>query len=284
MAQDPRRRQRKLVRKAAKRKTRRSANDKQRAQTGRPPEAAAPTDHPLWSKPGPAGYLRVKDDQWAYVPQPPEPEGPAPSADSVLAGLGYRVTRKALNDPEYLRLPEPVRSRLHALQTGGMQEDPQAAIDFLEPLIAQYPRVRQLYNVLQTAYLTLGATDQADRILDETLTLFPDYLFARVGKAIEHLKAGEPDRVDELLGPAHDLHALYPEREVFHAAEVMGFHFVLGWYFVLKEDQSRARACHAILEVLDPGHHETTLIGELLIHPSPLERLREPPFTLPGDR
>ena len=145
----------------------------------------------------------------------------------------------------------------------------------MQPLVEQYPDVPQIYNYLHTAYRVLGDKAGSDRVLTEILMRFPDYLFGRIAYAIECLERGEIERVSEIFAGKYELQLLYPERERFHISEVMGFYTVMAWYFHARGKREQAETYYKLLRQIDPKHHNTRLIKQML-YPSRLRTwLRE---------
>ena len=95
--------------------------------------------------------------------------------------------------------------------------------NLLKPLIEQYPNAPQLYNYLHTAYQKLGDRSNAQRVLQETLERFPDYLFGRIAYATDCLQRGEAEKVPEIFEGKYELKLLYPGRERFHISEALVF-------------------------------------------------------------
>jgi tetratricopeptide (TPR) repeat protein len=129
--------------------------------------------------------------------------------------------------------------------------------------------VPQLYNYLQSAYQLLHDRENAQRVLDEMLERFPDYLFGRIAYARDCLERGDLDKVSEIFEGKFDLKLLYPDRERFHVSEVLNFGSIMAWYFHAKGDHDRAEMYYNILQQIDPKHEMTESIKQLL-HPSPI--------------
>jgi len=81
--------------------------------------------------------------------------------------------------------------------------------------------------------------------------------------------------VSEIFAGKYELQLLYPERERFHISEVMGFYTVMAWYFHARGKREQAETYYKLLRQIDPKHHNTRLIKQML-YPSRLRTwLRE---------
>lgn len=199
--------------------------------------------------------------------------GPEPTAAARRLGQGaqlisYEITDEPLGDTAYDRLPQSVKDELDRLYYL-LRQKPGETIPLLLSLIEQHPEVPQIYNYLHSAYQLLGDRNNAQRIRDEMLERFPDYLFGRITYARDCLEQGDLDKVVEIFEGKYDLKLLYPDRERFHTSEVLNFGYIMAWYFHAKGDRDRAEMYYKILQQIDP-EHETTRVTDRLLHPSPI--------------
>jgi tetratricopeptide (TPR) repeat protein len=186
--------------------------------------------------------------------------------------VSYEISDEPMPEPAYARLPAPVKDQLETLYTEMLLQQPQDALAVLKPLIAQYPDVPKLYNYLHIAYRQLDDQTNAQRVLQETLERFPDYLFGRIAYATDCLQRGEAEKVPAIFDNHYDLQGLYPARERFHISEVLGFCAAMAWYFHSRGEPERAETYYALMRQLDPEHRNTRFI-EGLLHPSRLDTL-----------
>jgi tetratricopeptide (TPR) repeat protein len=214
---------------------------------------------------GPEGfhYMTAFGDTEEYDSVSQDPE-------SQLLKLNYTISHEPVTDPAYERLPDSVRDQLETIHNMLLRE-PKEAMALLQPLIEKYPEVPQLYNYLHVIYQKLRDRDNAQRVLQETLERFPDYLFGRIAYAIDCLQRGKPEKVPEILDNKYELKLLYPKRERFHISEVLGFYSLLAWYFHTQGEHARAETYYKLLQQLDPEHPNTRFIKQLL-YPSWLRR------------
>lgn len=186
--------------------------------------------------------------------------------------LSYEVTNEPLPELGYDRLPEPVKDELERLHDEVLLQKPEDAVTVLKTLIERYPDVPQIYNYLHVAYQQLNDRNNAQRILQETLARFPDYLFARIAYANACLQRGEAEKVPAIFNNEYDLQRLYPERTRFHVTEVLSFCATMAQYFHTLGDFERAEMYYKLMDQLDPEHPNTRLIKQRL-YPSQLGTL-----------
>jgi tetratricopeptide (TPR) repeat protein len=209
---------------------------------------------------GPDGfhYMTALDER--------EPVAAARMTGQALQLTNYEISSEPLGDTAYDRLPQSVKDEMEQLYYL-LRKKPRETIPRLLPLIEQHPEVPQLYNYLHSAYQLLHDRENAQRILDEMLARFPDYLFGRLAYARDCLERGDLDKVSEIFEGKFDLKLLYPDRERFHVSEVLNFGAVMAWYFHAKGDHKRAEMYYNLLQQIDPTH-ETTKVTKQLLHPS----------------
>ena len=197
-----------------------------------------------------------------------QPAAGVPMGGHDLQLTGYEITDEPLGDTALARLPNSVKDqadRIYYL----LRSDPKQAVSLSLPLIEQHPEVPQLYNYLLSAYRMLHDQANAQRILDEMLERFPDYLFGRIAYAQNCLERGDLDKVSEIFEGKFDLKLLYPSRERFHTSEVLNFGYIMVWYFDARGDRDVARNYYDLLQKIDPDH-EVTKSAERLLRPSPI--------------
>ena len=198
----------------------------------------------------------------------PESFAATPASDQALQLISYEITDEPLGDTAYAQLPQSVKDELDRLYYL-LRQKPGETIPLLLSLIEQHPEVPQIYNYLHSAYQLLGDRDNAQRIRDEMLERFPDYLFGRLVYAIDCLERGDLDKVVEIFEGKYDLKLLYPDRKRFHISEVLSFNAIMAWYFHAKGDRHRAEMYYKVLKQIDP-EHEATRATDRLLHPSPI--------------
>ncbi len=130
-------------------------------------------------------------------------------------------------------------------------------IDKLTQLIIKYPKVPILKNYLSLAYHFQGKHEKAVEVTNWILAEHPDYLFGKLNQANIHIENGEFDKVPEILGESIELKDLYPDRDLFHFAEVTGFLKVAVRYFSAIDELELAENRHEILRDIAPDHPDT---------------------------
>jgi tetratricopeptide (TPR) repeat protein len=205
-----------------------------------------------------------------YIAQTTGPQLAAglPMGGQDLELTGYEITDEPLGDTALARLPDSVKDEVERIYHL-LRSDPKQAVSLSLPLIEQRPEVPQLYNYLLSAYQMLHDEANAQRVLDEMLERFPDYLFGRIAHARSCLKRGELDKVSEIFEGKFDLKLLYPNRERFHTSEVLNFGYVMVRYFHARGDQEIAENYYDLLQKIDPDH-EVTKSAKRLLRPSPI--------------
>jgi len=141
-----------------------------------------------------------------------------------------------------------------------LEEDPAGCIPELMELCRQYPAVPQFKNYLCVAYQYLGNKEKATEVNDWTMREHPDYLFAKLYKAYEYISINQHKKVLELLGPWLEIKELYPERDIFHAAEILAFYKLAFHYHLAMDNFEIARSQLQMMDTVDPDHPDTKSI------------------------
>ena len=187
------------------------------------------------------------------------------------ASSAHLITYKINDDPPegsaFAKLPESVQEELGHFHKSVLTQ-PRESIPHLLELIEQYPDLPQNYNYLHIAYKLLRDKENAERVLQETLERFPDYLFGRIAQANDCFNRGEIDRIPEIFEGKFDLGMLYPNRKQFHISEMLNFSFVMARYFHAKGNKDQAERYYTVMKQLDPDH-KTTRVIEQILHPKP---------------
>ncbi|HYV91728.1 MAG TPA: DUF1186 domain-containing protein [Chitinophagales bacterium] len=119
-------------------------------------------------------------------------------------------------------------------------------------LAEAYPNIPQVCNLLSVAYGMKGDFERAHQINHDILAKHPDYLFGKINLAREAMNRNEYDKVLQLLGANLELKELYPDRETFHAGEVLAFENLAVEYYCYTGDIEQAKARFEIMWRLDP--------------------------------
>lgn len=134
-------------------------------------------------------------------------------------------------------------------------KNPEKAAKELPDIIARMPQVPQLRNHLFVALRRLGRHDEAFAANDQALKDHPDYVYAILNKAGQHLEKDELDEVEKALGGMPlIITRTFPKRKVFYIGEVFSYYGVLVRFWVSKGDFEAAESFYQVLEELDPEH------------------------------
>ncbi len=168
----------------------------------------------------------------------------------------YEITA----DPEFLNekhniTPELFR-QFESLHQGALKGG-KKIIDRLIQLIEKYPHVPNLKNYLSVAYMNSNQIDKAREVNHWTVKEHPDYLFGKLNLAFEYYNNGEYDKMPEVVGDLMDIQDLYPDRNLFHVAEVTGFNKMAVLYFCAVGNLEAAESRYEIMEALAPDHPDT---------------------------
>lgn len=193
------------------------------------------------------------------------------ASQSVVVST-YEVTDEPILDAAYRRLPDHVKASIQKLHSEA-QIRPRNAISELEALLAQYPRLPQLYNYLAVAYSQIGEDEKVEAIVQAGIQANPDYLFTRLNYAELCLQRKEYAKVAEIFDYKFDLHLLYPKRKRFHISEVVGFMGMIGLYFYETQRRDLAQQYYDVLQKLAPNHPMTRRLKQRLA-PNLIDSLR----------
>ncbi len=138
-------------------------------------------------------------------------------------------------------------------------------IDKLIRLIDKYPKVPLLKNYLSVAYNIRGNYAKAMELNDWIRADHPDYLFGRINEANDCIEKSDYEKVPEILGPALEISQLYPDRKVFHFAEVTNYFKVVIRYYAAIGNLEMAENRLEELKVLAPDEPDTKNTESYLI-------------------
>lgn len=134
----------------------------------------------------------------------------------------------------------------------------------LTDLIVQYPDSPQLKNYLSVAYANNGNYNKAFEVNRRIVTKHPDYLFGKLNLAKEYINKKQFNKVPQVLGEDMEIQALYPNRTLFHLAEITGFYNVVILYLVKIKNFELAENRLEILRKIAPDHPDTEAATDYL--------------------
>ena len=184
---------------------------------------------------------------------------------SQFSKLGLNITTNPdFQDAKFGITPE-LKKLFYPLHLEASDKRNRNIIEKLTNLILKYPKSPQLKNFLSAAYFTQGNEEKAIEVNNWILTEHPDYLFAKINKAFEYFKNAEFDQIPLILGEEMELAQLFPERKLFHLAEVTGYLKVCVFYYCGICDIEKAENRMELLLDLAPDHQDTFSAAQMLL-------------------
>ncbi|RLD42147.1 MAG: hypothetical protein DRI89_08020 [Bacteroidetes bacterium] len=175
--------------------------------------------------------------------------------------LNYEIT----NDPSFMDEQNTMTPELREIQESLFLEifegnGDKKTINKLLKLIEKYPDNPQLKNYLSIAYKNNDNYKKAVEVNHWIEAEHPDYLFGKLNRAAEFYQKGEYEKIPEVLGELMEIKALYPERDLFHLAEVTGFIKIAVLYFIAVDNLEAATSRFEIMQEIAPDHPDTEFV------------------------
>jgi len=177
------------------------------------------------------------------------------SKDKII--LGYQITTDPHFQDERFGITPELSDQLELLYIESSKKNNKKMIEKLTKLIIKYPTVPILKNYLSIVYNDQGNFQKAQELNKWILAEHPDYLFGRLNEANICIENNEPEKVPAILGEALEIKSLYPDREVFHLAEVTGYFKTVIRYLAAIENLELAENRLKLLQKIAPEHHDT---------------------------
>jgi len=175
---------------------------------------------------------------------------------------GYHITTDpSFRDKENAITPD-LKNKMEYLHKKALKGKQSDIPVFLE-LIEKHPRNPQIKNFLSVLYRTIGDIEKSYETNRWILSEHPDYLFGRINLASEYMVTDRIDEVPGILGKNFEIKDLYPDREIFHLAEVTAYFKMAVWYFTAIGDKDNALSRLEIMESIDNEHPDTIAAGEI---------------------
>ncbi|MBF0140974.1 MAG: hypothetical protein HQL74_11925 [Magnetococcales bacterium] len=184
------------------------------------------------------------------------------SGERVVRLMSFEITYDELNDQFNERLahvPEDMEELYRRIE-----QDTHEAIDHMKKLIAQHPDVPTLYNWLCIAYSRVGKHQEAKQVAQTCFQRHPDYLFGRLNFAEILLQEGKLLEAFNILGRTFVLTELEHSRKKFHFSEVLSFYGAVARYLLRLGKLKSAMSFLDILRKVEPDHHITKWLDELI--------------------
>jgi tetratricopeptide (TPR) repeat protein len=190
---------------------------------------------------------------------------------------GYNITTDPRFQNKKYGVTPVLESQMEYLGRESHNQYNKNIIDKLIQLIVDFPTVPILKNYLSVAYNVQGNYEKAREANNWILAEHPEYLFAKLNQANVFMDNGEFEKVTQILGDNMEIKLLYPDRELFHLAEVTSFYKVAIRYFCGTNNLNLAINRMEILKKIAPGHPHTLEAEEILdgAIEEPLERFED---------
>ena len=123
---------------------------------------------------------------------------------------------------------------------------PQPAIEELQALLHEYPKVTQLYGALGQAYLANGQIKESETVLEKALALFPRNVPITIRLAETSMYAGDNKRAHHLLLDLFDVVEPTPDqaRLIAKAANAAGdtadSYYYLSEFYIMNGELSKS--------------------------------------------
>lgn len=150
-------------------------------------------------------------------------------------GEGYKISKECSNQHDF-DSGEQEREYEFLSKLVLEEEDYETAIQVAYEALDKYPDKPAFYNILNFAYTFMEEYKQAEKIIIEACTRFPDYLYTRVHYANLLLSSGREEEILQVFNGKPDLDALYPDRKIFHPGEAAAFYGIMCRYFIAADN------------------------------------------------
>ncbi|MCC5937315.1 MAG: hypothetical protein JJU34_08540 [Lunatimonas sp.] len=171
----------------------------------------------------------------------------------ALIGPPIEWTDEPIETEYGVNLPEGLNDEIvelnQVLKDGPTKRQAQEIRDRLSQLIQEYPHIPNFYNLRYNAIRALDGIEKFRAEVTATLERFPDYFFAKLDLIDAMLVTGEEFDLADVFGGATNLSTIFPNRNLFHASEVIKFHTLMIRYHLHLKQQVKAYAYYT--EVVD---------------------------------
>ena len=150
-----------------------------------------------------------------------------------------------------------------------------AGIKKIERLIARYPKVPVLKNLLSVLYSNLGQNSKASEISRRIVKEHPDYLYGKLNVANEYFHKGDLEKMIEVLGGT-ELTQVFPERDVFHVSEVTSFYSLMVKYYAAIKELDMASEVYGFIKDFNSVENEIEIAGDYLLEAKMQDTSGEP--------
>ncbi len=141
----------------------------------------------------------------------------------------YTITDKPLRSEHYTQAEIDTIERF-----GQLAHKPKIRkelIPQLEKAIKEYPHLPSLKNYLYIFYSKNEQKEKAIELMYQTLAEHPDYFFGKITLACHYITTNELDKIESVVVEIGNIHAMAPEKKVYHITEVVGYiRFIIEYY------------------------------------------------------
>lgn len=185
-------------------------------------------------------------------------------SEAAKVGLtlrSFKVTLEPIPDPAVEALSKAEQKQIDRISRA-MYDDPAALDDQLVALVAKHPHIPMLRNHLACALNARGEHERAAEVNEETVRLFPDYIFGFANHVMTLMAYDDLDAARALLetgprGPLLFVGAFAPERTVFHVTEILCYCGMVGHYLLATDRLEAAKVQLQMMESVLPDHPQT---------------------------
>lgn len=150
-----------------------------------------------------------------------------------------------------------------------LREMPFGAVRKLENYVKRYPDIPPFKNFLYLVYEKEGRDMDSKRILLETVSKHPEYVFGKTSLALMFINEGNPKVAKRYLGENLKIEDILPEREEYEWLEFLNYQYTAGKYEVAIGELKAAENRLEMMITLAPEHQTTRkLANELMLERS----------------
>lgn len=180
----------------------------------------------------------------------------------LLIYENFKITQEPVEEANWAKLPEKDKERLTKIYRQIRKNNTKGLAELIE-FKRIYPNVPAICNYLSLAYQVTKQTEKYKAILQETIELFPDYLFGKTALAEYYLSHGEFAKIPALLDHKYGITQHFPAgTDVFHISAVRSLYFVTGRYFAKAGEIEMAYKSYFLLFDMDKNHPMTIKLAQ----------------------
>jgi len=150
------------------------------------------------------------------------------------------------------------------IQNGVVPDQPtrERLIEKLESLSDRYPHVPRLFNLLGTLLAIDSTAEERKQRIIEGFERFPNYIFAFCNYIELLTSLNRLEEVERVIAGRYSLNRFCPDRDLFHASEVLTWHFTIGSVMCAQGRLDVAKVYVGILEQVRPNDKRAVYLRE----------------------